>query len=516
MKDSAWYNKLWQNKMQELPLQEDANAAWQKMQGLLDKNMPVNNPVSVPKPGRSWGYVFSVIAVAVIIAALLYFAGSYMLASHNKINKRNNKNTKSYIDSTKNAEPYKNENRPANDSLSGIKRNSSMAVKDSVAATKNPSAQTKNGAAVTQNGSVVNSGNYNGHKNTGNGSSSNYNSLIPAKRNAHLLRTQTNRLQQQANASTTPQGGNTNHSPQKGHKSAADSVAASITNPAGNLPVKSPVIGSSSYNKNIDSASKASTSGGNDIKNPAEDNVAKNSTSKFTNKTKAAAKTAGNSKFELGLKIGVNSKGSFTPSSQNSNFYGKSPVDAYLGINATYYISPKVGIGAGLNILSPKIISGSYSNTNLRYITIGDSSKKITHNTGKITISGSRKLYTVDVPVMVTYKLNDIVSFNAGPVIGIPVKQVASKNNLNLLTNSSDTTALKQVNPYVSNTTIDNKVNLSFSGGVRLHVKRIYFDAGYQQGISPYTISSGLGSSKIYYHTFQFGIGYQLFKPKKK
>ena len=50
MKDSVWYNKLWQNKMLELPLEGDESAAWQKMQALLDGHLPVESPVAISKP----------------------------------------------------------------------------------------------------------------------------------------------------------------------------------------------------------------------------------------------------------------------------------------------------------------------------------------------------------------------------------------------------------------------------------------------------------------------------------
>ena len=55
MKDKAWYNKLWQDKMLELPEKGDADAAWQKMQGLLDNNMPVNPPSNIRTPGKFGG-----------------------------------------------------------------------------------------------------------------------------------------------------------------------------------------------------------------------------------------------------------------------------------------------------------------------------------------------------------------------------------------------------------------------------------------------------------------------------
>jgi len=131
-------------------------------------------------------------------------------------------------------------------------------------------------------------------------------------------------------------------------------------------------------------------------------------------------------------------------------------------------------------------------------------------------ISSSRKIQYVDIPVLATYKISDKFTVTAGPVISIPIKANASKNTLGTLSSSADTTTVKEVTPYVTSTTINSKINFSLSAGARYTVKRFYFDAGYIQGISPYTISSSLGSGKIYYHTIQVGIGYQLFKSKSK
>ncbi|NQX39063.1 hypothetical protein SAMN05421820_102574 [Pedobacter steynii] len=42
MKNSEWYNKLWQRKLKELPLQKDTDEAWADMKHILDQQMPEN------------------------------------------------------------------------------------------------------------------------------------------------------------------------------------------------------------------------------------------------------------------------------------------------------------------------------------------------------------------------------------------------------------------------------------------------------------------------------------------
>ncbi len=230
----------------------------------------------------------------------------------------------------------------------------------------------------------------------------------------------------------------------------------------------------------------------------------KNQTDKSAAKSKStASKKFGNSKFVLDVKLGANTNTGST-------------INPFLGISANYNFNKKWGVAVGVNAPYTRIIAGSYSKTNLTYVTVGDSNKQITHNSGKLMISSSRKIKYVDIPVLATYKVSDRFTVTAGPVISIPIKANASKNTLGALSSSADTTTLKEVTSYVTGTSINSKVNFSISAGARYTMKRFYFDAGYLQGISPYTVSSSLGSGKIYYHTVQIGIGYQLFKSKSK
>ncbi len=91
MKSSAWDNKLWQNKMQEIPLDGDANSAWSKMQGLLDEVMPVTTATPVVK--TPWSLLKSrlrTIAYTAATVAIILFAVYFLLKKqHQKPIKHN-------------------------------------------------------------------------------------------------------------------------------------------------------------------------------------------------------------------------------------------------------------------------------------------------------------------------------------------------------------------------------------------------------------------------------------------
>ncbi|SDT63737.1 Outer membrane protein beta-barrel domain-containing protein [Mucilaginibacter mallensis] len=591
MKDSAWYNKLWQTKMQELPLEGDEHAAWQKMQGLLDQHMPVSSPVVVPKPATKLWVKLLYVLVAIITAAIIYYAASYMLADHHeKTNKAVGKHALINADSAANnsysAKEGSTDDKPTSNAGNGAKNSAAATNNDekrgyvnSSGITSTPSATingklaagTVNKINIKPNGnnnssvaSKISSGNnipaanhpatngtniyrradikHNSNNtsatnkvSSGNNNSSGIDNVMAYGTNIHSNKT-TGHLtagggrsvltNSRSGLSVSQKQGikdHTTHSPhlnqtsknvitsQNNQQLLADQTASAQTNltPRGNgIITNGATIKDVAQNlkttPGTGNKTDSSTATKNTATKPTADTNAKNQPDKSTTKNKTtSAKKPGNSKFELDVKLGANTN---TGSS----------INPFLGVSANYNFHKKWGVSIGVNAPYTRIITGSYSKSNLTYVTVGDSNKQITHNSGKLTISSSRKIQYVDIPMLATYKVSDKLTITAGPVISIPIKANACKNTLGALSSSADTTTLKEVTPYVTSTTINSKVNFSFSAGARYNVKRFYFDAGYLQGVSPYTVSSSLGSGKIYYHTIQIGIGYQLFKSKSK
>ena len=547
MKGPALDKQLWHDKMQQLPLEGDEDAMWQKMLGLLDENMPAENPVVVnpPKNSPNTGSIVTAIVIAVIIAILLYFMLPYFSGHHkstgqksktektdsNSIKTRSAKSLKSIaaqsanttadsLNSTQKNSSEKsvpgNKNEPASDTASYINGKS---TKNTATNNSTSSADSK---LMTAKGKQAANGNknvrYPGNKRNGKPS------LLVAgngnTRSAHL---------QKIDVKNKP-GFGKKHSLNSGYL-AKNNAGTQSTNgtTSGNSTVTGATTGNkqnqqdslSSLLKNPQSVQnsfllpgspKPDSTGllhGANNANPTNkqvnaNNSAKNKTATSPNsKNKTAKNPGGGSKFELDLRAGLNT----SSSSISQSKFG--------GIAASYYILPNLGIGVGADVSTPYTITGSYTQANLNYTT-ADTGKAKNHSTGKIIIYSSRKIYTVNVPLTVTYKINDNMSVYGGAVADIPVKSALSKSNLGLLTNSKDTTAAKEIDPYVSSTTISNKLNFSITGGIKLNVDRFYISGGYVQGLSPYTINTGLGSAKISYNTIQFSVGYQLFKPKLK
>ncbi len=533
--------------MQELPLQGDEHDAWQKMQGLLDQHMPVNSPVIAPKAGASVWVKLMYVLAAIIGAAILYYAATRILAHHpEKTNKSTGKHTRIVIDSainkstlnttgspTDNAAYISRGNTSSNASKPNAKQN---VLNSSVKTGKSLSANNSNvnGAATNVNNADVKRTTSNAA--ISNAKSSGENNIAAGGRNTHRNRI-ANHLATQGNsgALTTPRAGLHNlrlqrevsqhHSANQVHSKVvkenndtskndqqllADQNSTKtngiVSSNTGNVITRA---GTNGVTQNVNPTnSSVKTDNPTAAKSAAAKQVAdvkvKNQSNKSGTKSKAsvAQKTA-NSKFTVDVKLGANTN-------KGSN------LNPFLGVVGSYHLHNKWGISIGANILSTRIISGSYGKGNLNYITIGDSSKKITHNSGQLTINSTRKISYVDIPVLVTYKVSNKFTIKAGPVISIPIKTEANKNTLGPLSSSADTTTLRTVTPYVNSTTISSKVNFSFSAGAQYNVKRFYFDATYLQGLSPYTIGSGLGSGKIYYRTIQIGIGYHLFKSKRQ
>jgi len=546
MKDSAWYNKLWQSKMQELPLQGDGHDAWQKMQGLLDQHMPVNSVVIAPKARTSVWVKLMYVLAAIIIAAILYYAASLMpMHHHEKTNKPTGKHARIIIDSavnkidltttaspTDNAIYSKNNNASSYTSKSNTKQNM---LNSSVTTGKSSSANKTNiGAATNVNIADVKHTASNAAK--ANTKPSGINNLIVSHNHTRRNRILRHLSAGRNNSTLTTsriglynsglQGGALqNHRANRLHSKTANKNTAAYKNDqqlfADQNSIKTNIVVPSNTGNTIAGANtngaaqkissanlsvktdSSTTAKGAATKQVADAKVKNQSNKSGSNNKASATKKTADSKFTIDIKLGVNTN-------KGSN------LNPFFGVMGNYRFHNKWGISIGANVLSTRIISGSYGKSNLNYITIGDSSKKITHNSGQLTINSTRKIYYVDMPVLVTYKLSDKFSIKAGPVISIPIKTETNKNTLGPLSSSADTTTLRTVIPYVNSTAINSKVNFSFSAGAQYNVKRLYFDATYLQGLSPYTIGSNLGSGKIYYHTVQIGIGYHLFKSKSQ
>jgi hypothetical protein len=212
-----------------------------------------------------------------------------------------------------------------------------------------------------------------------------------------------------------------------------------------------------------------------------------------------------NSKLDWGILAGVNTAGSFTAKSQNANFYGSFPLDAFFGLFATYNFSDKWGVNLGIRGLNPQNLSGSYTHAN--------ESKIDTLQT--LNISDSRKVYFVDVPLNLVFKPNQYLSIKAGPVFSLPVKQVNGISTFQTGKLKKDSLYYVKVTQTINATNYTQSINMGLSLGASAQTGRFIFDAAYIRGLKGLTVSSGLGSYTANNNSFLFTIGFKLNKLKK-
>jgi len=546
MKSSAWDNRLWQSKMQELPLYADANSAWNKMQELLDENMPVNAPAIGPKkPFGPFGTKLVSILGVVIVAGLLYYAATRVFIAHQ------HKSTKNSTPVVKQlTRPIDGINKSANDSADVLRKDDTRDnlpgnapdktntnseptnipagktgnnLKQQQQVIKNPGAIVGvNVASIKLKNSARNidknvTGNYRRHNSNGGVQSGSNGASYPGNIQNHSSTNTTANLGGSAGSAqmakqTLNRSGDVKSS-KGGSQNTIDSSLVSATTGSSAI-ITSPQItnnNSTTINTKIadslaaikkDIANKPQSSTPNNTLagNRASTRVSRDKTT--NNKSKKALQQQSYTRFGININTGLNT-------GTNSS--------AFLGLSGSYLIAPKLSVGVGIQLLPSKVISGSYSNHKYKYVTVGDSGKTTTNLADNIIVNSSVNINSADVPIIFSYKLNNYISINAGPIISIPVNLDNLKNTLGPITKPADTSATyKLISAAANSTTISNKVGVNLEGGLRVNISRFYIDGAYVHGINSYTISSSLGSSKVYYHTFQFGIGYWIFKPKPK
>lgn len=555
MKSSAWDNKLWQNKMQEIPLDGDADLAWGEMKGLLDEVMPVTPATPMTKtPWRLPKSRLRTIAYTVATLAIMLVAAYFLLKKqHQKSIKHNKENIKPvhvHADSLKQIE---NRTDSAINTPPGQGRVTADSLDTSTPSTKNNSTI----AAINSNKTVPVNGNSKRAAANGivNGSSRHQSTSVRSQSTTNKLSSKyanntsvvkrrngaTNSTAQPLNLAAS--SASSARLKNKGQHRFGSRRATSGNNPNAHSPARISHTNNVDQNKNLladnnasktnglikpnspSSAQKGNKPAGNaPIVQLSKADSAKATVNKVNSAPKQATTTnAANlknkpptqtstkntrqqaySKFEVTIEAGINSgKGSTTP---------------FAGLYGSYAVDPKFSISIGGSIFSSRIITGKYSISKYQYTTQDDSTGLITSHTAKnLVVSTSQKLHTLEIPLMASYKLTKWLTIKGGPVISIPIKTGAIHNTLSPVGSPLDTArAFKTLLSTVNSTGILNKVNFNLSGGVLINIKRLYFDASYVQETGPYTTYSSLGTGNTYYHYLQIGIGYKLFQSKPK
>jgi hypothetical protein len=500
MKNWSQYLKLWQKKRYEMRVDDDTDKDWQYMRSLLDENMPEEGGTA-KKRGIS---LLSVMLIALSAAATLY-VGTKVIEKHlekqqhkHHLAHHKHKDSATGIDTTADADSA----ITLEDSVINKAKLSDSAGDIKIATI--PSAE--HGKPNTATADKAAPGAAQKETATNTPGSENKNNAAANKRTGRLA---INQPSNKATAGGSNHAANHNANPinpgQNNGTTSRNSSSAGIGtwNLAGQSISQSNqivLLGQPRQSFNVGTWTISSSP----IFQPVTLQNAFIASAKGSQNTNKGAntkiKTPGNpnSSFEWGLLIGANSSGSFTPKSQNSNFYGSLPVDAFAGLYGTYDLSEKWGIGTQVRVLSPAMVKGRYAKSTY-------TQRTDTINVVKTTYTNdSRKIYSVQLPLYAAYHATSNISFKAGPVISFPVKQfstaIIDSANRALLTGSR----------------YDQKIDLGLSGGVSVRYKRLIFEATYLKGLTNHTITSDSLSYKTHTSgTLQFTIGIQLGGKKK-
>ncbi len=485
MKNSAWYQKLWRKKLDELPLHKDTESAWPDMKKLLDEHMPETGTEggSSSKPfGIS---LVSLLGYLILIAITIGAIGYYSFLSITPKNVQKPKQQK-HIDTLKHSEISLDSTRNniidnkqlqlnandivenSNDTIYSNKQSSTISKVETAAS--NPRTEIK---ALTKNSSlpkVVLP------KRT---------TLVSSKLSIRFVGIEKrNRLQTHPIVKTVT----------KANGKLTDSVDKIISKDR-YLDGKN----ADGYSKAINRQSIIQDSANKIAKFkqvPAittivkkDKNQLKVSSKSNVNQSKNIAKGKKANVFltptyNYGLEIGVNTSNN---------------VRLYFGGVGSYALNNRWLVNTGVRINGYKRIFGEYSHP----------SYYRPDSLPPFKIIDSRKLLVLDIPVNLEYRISKTISVKAGPLISLPLKQRDISSKLGTITDLRDTVYhSKEINKAINNTTI-SKISFGFTGGVSFHLNKFDLNSNYQL-LTPYKVSNDLGAYRKANNTFQVSIGYRF------
>jgi hypothetical protein len=474
MKNSAWYHKLWLKKLDELPVQDDAAAAaWAGMKAVLDKSMPPGTPAAGHAAVKPLGAKLVSLFAYVLPAAAMIGGGAYFL--QHKAHKPHQPKHK-----TEQHQP-KNSIIAADTLLIDSLRSDSIQAQEDTNKIQS-AAQPLNSTVLSRADSVQKTKNHSGigHR---------AQAVIAAQKGRQISAHNTSGVSQvtvptnSTRTSTMNVPGN-NTSAQPGQSNTIDSGQA---NNAASV-VDNAAANTSSGNGNGSVANYGKPTGNEKANTLIDANKTKALNSGKTSKSLKTAKykQPGNinlQPYHYGLEVGLNT--------------GSGSSQIYFGGFGSFNLNNRWLVNAGVRFSGKKQLAGTYTHPSFY---APDSLQAF-------RVTDSRKVLALDIPVSLEYKVSDLISFKAGPVISLGVSQSGKSFKVSELNRRDSLFFSKTILDTLGFTTV-KKLNVGFSGGVSLHVKQFDIDGRYQ--LMPYKVSSPLGSYRKIYNTFQLGISYRF------
>jgi hypothetical protein len=193
---------------------------------------------------------------------------------------------------------------------------------------------------------------------------------------------------------------------------------------------------------------------------------------KLPTPAKIKGKTGWALPIDWGLLVGVNTPGSFTSADKTNN--NGVPFDVSFGLFANYNLNNRWSVNLQVKLPSPHQARGNYSHT--------EEGKSDTGKTQIINskITDSRKMYMVDIPLHLVYHINPNIGIKAGPVLSIPLQDA---NGISIVTTSGtpkDSIAyIAKMSEALNHTSIERRIYYGLSGGISLNYGRFLLDATY-------------------------------------
>jgi hypothetical protein len=212
--------------------------------------------------------------------------------------------------------------------------------------------------------------------------------------------------------------------------------------------------------------------------------------------------------IDWGLLAGINSPGSFTSATKKAT--NGVPFDVYLGLFASYDLNDKWSVNLQARLPSPHLARGNYSHAE----------EGKTDTTGTQTVNSkildSRKMYMVDIPLHLVYRVSPNIGIKGGPVLSIPLTDA---NGISTVTTSGtlkDSVAyFYKMSEALNNTKMERKIYYGVSGGVSLNYGRLLLDATFYHNFQAQKVSSTLGGYTSNNNSLQIAIGFRLNKKRQ-
>lgn len=449
MKNSAWYNKLWQKKLKELPLQGDPDKAWAGMRKILDRQMPAGHTLG-PEKGDSNPFrpltsrMTSLLGYTLPAAAMICLAVYFMV-------------------------------KPADIKKHKAKQHPQV-ISDSLAKESFQEHKTYMPGPVHK------------YDLTDKILSADKKDTLP-----YSLRPENSQVKASDQEMYLNTAVNTDTEP------VLDTLAMPYSNSYAHFQRQAlnykEITSLNIKNLRLSSVPTGDTATGSrnitlPLRKSQRRNV-KNAGSKIPEPNRAVQSKKPDlvTRFNYGIKAGY----SFNTISNNMFFGAFSSFE----ISKYWYFNPELIVNGG------KTLSGSYLHP----------SYFRPDSISPFSIGDSRKIYVVDLPLNIKYRISKAIYLSTGPVFSIPVKQTTIRSEVEYVPDPLDTMHhTKDINAALSRTVVKPEFNAGISAGMMIRLNRFNIEARYQQGFIPYKVSSGLGRYQVNSHSFLFAVGFHLNK----